>query len=230
MPFDSCAPEIVTYHVQSADDGHDDIIYYATFGAAFILSTSSVLGTHTIWNSYNDAAAVRAPHQLPINIPPPNKTPNYCIIASGVVNLSLPVPDDRGLISPTLQDDRTVRISTKSLGNIVEPITRYIRELNLITTMLRERRGSDAQERLMFDNVAPFIEKNGIEALQDIDLILHSLPSSARYRFPYLLGHIEPSKLRLVRACREYLNRYVESEDQDIREGAIEALDHLNAA
>ena len=43
------------------------------------------------------------------------------------------------------------------VGEEAEPFIRYGHDLNIVRAGLHERRGSDAQEKFMFDVVAPFI-------------------------------------------------------------------------
>lgn len=228
--IDDCTLKVVGYHTSSPADSYD-VVYYTNLGT-YAASTSSLLGNNSVSQGCYGQQPVLASRQVPIIMESSQLTaPSYYMITGGIVlGYNEQQADDRGAAVPTLQRDSMMPFPRKSVGDIVEPITRYIREWNDITTRLHERRGTDAQERFMFEIVAPFVEKHGIEALHDIDRTLSTLTRSARYCFPYLLGHLEPKDVRLARACRELLNKYADSPDSDIREGALEALDHLNAA
>ena len=111
------------------------------------------------------------------------------------------------------------------VGEEAEPFIRYGHDLDIVRAGLHERRGSDAQEKFMFDVVAPFIEKNGVKAIRDLDTTIETMPRSARYYFPFLLGHLVHNDTQHERL--NLLERYSRSEDQDVRDGAAEALGYL---
>jgi hypothetical protein len=129
-----------------------------------------------------------------------------------------------------VSNESPVMTTAKSVGDEAEPFVRYLHELNEVVTRLHERRGSDAQERFMFDTVAPFIEKHKTKAVWDIDLTLDSMPRSAKYFFPYLLGHLEIEDEITSQQRLNFLEKYRLSDDEDVRDGAIEGLGYLTAA
>ena len=118
---------------------------------------------------------------------------------------------------------------SQSLSEPAEPFPyAYASELEEVRNELHQRRGSDAQEQFMFDVVAPFIETFGTRALYDVNLTLETMPRTAKYFFPYLLGHLEHEETFVKR--REMLEDYRESADEDIRVGALEAIGFLDAS
>lgn len=197
------------------------------------LSSSPFLGNDS-WRFDLPAFSIWASGQVPIHsYSEPNRIKfkdDENIIPDMLVSLRIPKTDDKGLVPPLMHAVMVGRIPTRSLGDKIEPLARYMREAYQIVMNLRKRRGSSSQEHFMFDSVAPFIEKHGLKALRELNDALPSFPSSAKYYYPYLLGHLEPDDDQLSQWCVAFLKRYAESADSDIREGAIEALDHLNAA
>jgi len=129
---------------------------------------------------------------------------------------------------PRLTNESRTLISGQVVGEVAPPVSYlYALELDEIRTGLHQRRGSDDQEDFMFDVVAPFVENFGSRALHDIDLTLETMPRTAKYFFPYLLGHLDNEATLEKRL--DMLTSYRESADRDVRDGALEALCFLDA-
>jgi hypothetical protein len=220
--------EVGAFLFHAAIESYREGAGFANSGSVCGSTSPSLLGANTLMNYLG--VPVIASGQVPIIVQPPQRISDEHSIPYLCFNVPLgKKKDEIGVFLPSMHED-VPRIVTKSLGDIVEPFTRYLREFNLVMKRLHERRGTSAQEHFMFDVVAPFIEKYGTQALQDIDLTLDALPRSARYGFPYLLGHIRPADIKVKTARVDYLMKYAASTDDDIREGAADALEHLNAA
>ncbi len=132
------------------------------------------------------------------------------------------------IIDSSSEEPRTIKdsISFAIFGSIGEQAdTVYLTAFSKLRESLHRRRGSNAQEEFMFDIVVPFIEFYGTRALHDIDANIIDMPRTAKYYFPYLLGHIEHEATRQTRM--NLLIQYSRADDEDIRNGAVEALGYL---
>ncbi len=148
----------------------------------------------------------------------------YSTLAQVLAQVFVPVPEE-----PRTPNKLRMPAPSQSVSEPIESFPyAYASGLDEVRSGLHQRRGSDAQEKFMLDIVAPFIETFGTRALYDIDLTLETMPRSAKYFFPYLLGHLEHGESFDKRL--EMLERYRESTDGDIRDGALEALGFLDAS
>jgi hypothetical protein len=120
--------------------------------------------------------------------------------------------------------------SDASRRSDTEAYVRLAGEVRTVICALLLRRGEDAQERFMFDNVMPLIERYGIPALAMLDeaITRNNVPDSARYYFAYMLGHMKHQDTLSARL--DILNKYAISNVEALREGAEEAFGHLSAA
>jgi hypothetical protein len=230
LVFDECSaePSLSAYaaaYVKAAAAMRDHPGYAADLDPyAEVKKHAIFTNTKTQYNVF-----VCASGQVPIMMLPPDLPASKTGLL-GTLTMAYGKTDDRGLIPPPVQPQQMPDSRTRSLGDVSEPFVRYLRDLDEVLSKLHQRRGSDSQEHLMFDVVAPFLLSNGAMALSDVDMELETLPASARYFFPYLLGHLKTDDRAMLRARTYYLSKYIKSTDADIREGAEEALDHLNAA
>jgi hypothetical protein len=162
-----------------------------------------------------------SPAQVPLTGQP--SAGNLILYAETLMGV-FPQVADNASEAPRALNDSNAFTTIKSVGEDAGPFL-YSHELEAIRESLHARRGSDAQEKFMFDFVAPFIESHGAKALRDIDLTVEAMPRTAKYYFPYLLGHIEHEATQQERL--DLLARYSVSEDEDVRDGAVEALGYL---
>jgi hypothetical protein len=215
---------------ETKSSSHDAFGYVRGLGKLFAGVADNRMEKYVTETWFN-VSPISASGQMPvlvIAIEPKVSNPD---VETGSFNVGATVGHgNRGLALPRVHGEWLPLLRMKSLGEIAEPYIRYFRELEGIMEQLRVRRGTDSQEHFMFDVVAPFIIRNGATAIRDIDISLESMPSSARYSFPYLLGHLITDDRSILRTRFAYLSKYMNSSDFDIREGALEALDHLNAA
>lgn len=144
------------------------------------------------------------------------------ILSSFLYNMMKDESDDE-----TFTFGREIRSVEKLIAETAKYST-LLREFDEIHHRLNQARSSSAQEGFVFDVIAPFIERHGIKALERFDDVLPTLPFSAQYYYPYLLGHMDHSDTHSARM--RFLGKYIKSTVEPIREGAEEAIDHVNAA
>jgi hypothetical protein len=113
-----------------------------------------------------------------------------------------------------------------SMGSIRETIGLSL-DFYALSRELNQARNDSDQELFFFTDVKGFIERHGALALSRLDEILTFLPITARYYYPYLLGHLTDEQTRGLRIA--YLYKYVNANDEALQMGAEEAFGYLSA-